>query len=310
MIEAISLTKQYDKLTALYGISFKLRRGGALGILGQAGAGKSTLMNILAGCLTPTSGSVLIDGMPLKRGRGGGAGVGYMPGNDPLYADMTVREYLDFCFSLKRIPVDDRAAEQERLFSLTAFDAEDSLLTADLDVLQRRKLSLCQALAGDPELILLDDPARPLGTAQAEELNSIIREAAADKTMIYASRSLTECTELCDSVIMINRGRVAVNSSLASLSAEISECTRLKLKVVASRAAARSLLSGIPEITDVELQPAQEKGAVDLVVTYPAQHDLRRTLWEHTQTAGVPVLEMKQLNISLEDLYLQMSGER
>ena len=310
MIAAISLTKQYDKLTALYGISFKLRRGGALGILGQAGAGKSTLMNILAGCLTPTSGSVLIDGMPLKRGRGGGAGVGYMPGNDPLYADMTVREYLDFCFSLKRIPVDDRAAEQERLFSLTAFDAEDSLLTADLDVLQRRKLSLCQALAGDPELILLDDPARPLGTAQAEELNSIIREAAADKTMIYASRSLTECTELCDSVIMINRGRVAVNSSLASLSAEISECTRLKLKVVASRAAARSLLSGIPEITDVELQPAQEKGAVDLVVTYPAQHDLRRTLWEHTQTAGVPVLEMKQLNISLEDLYLQMSGER
>ena len=310
MIEAISLTKQYDKLTALYGISFKLRRGGALGILGQAGAGKSTLMNILAGCLTPTSGSVLIDGMPLKRGRGGGAGVGYMPENDPLYADMTVREYLDFCFSLKRIPVDDRAAEQERLFSLTAFDAEDSLLTADLDVLQRRKLSLCQALAGDPELILLDDPARPLGTAQAEELNSIIREAAADKTMIYASRSLTECTELCDSVIMINRGRVAVNSSLASLSAEISECTRLKLKVVASRAAARSLLSGIPEITDVELQPAQEKGAVDLVVTYPAQHDLRRTLWEHTQTAGVPVLEMKQLNISLEDLYLQMSGER
>ena len=310
MIEAISLTKQYDKLTALYGISFKLRRGGALGILGQAGAGKSTLMNILAGCLTPTSGSVIIDGMPLKRGRGGGAGVGYMPGNDPLYADMTVREYLDFCFSLKRIPVDDRAAEQERLFSLTAFDAEDSLLTADLDVLQRRKLSLCQALAGDPELILLDDPARPLGTAQAEELNSIIREAAADKTMIYASRSLTECTELCDSVIMINRGRVAVNSSLASLSAEISECTRLKLKVVASRAAARSLLSGIPEITDVELQPAQEKGAVDLVVTYPAQHDLRRTLWEHTQTAGVPVLEMKQLNISLEDLYLQMSGER
>lgn len=310
MIEAISLTKQYDKLTALYGISFKLRRGGALGILGQAGAGKSTLMNILAGCLTPTSGSVIIDGMPLKRGRGGGAGVGYMPENDPLYADMTVREYLDFCFSLKRIPVDDRAAEQERLFSLTAFDAEDSLLTADLDVLQRRKLSLCQALAGDPELILLDDPARPLGTAQAEELNSIIREAAADKTMIYASRSLTECTELCDSVIMINRGRVAVNSSLASLSAEISECTRLKLKVVASRAAARSLLSGIPEITDVELQPAQEKGAVDLIVTYPAQLDLRRTLWEHTRTTGVPVLEMKQLNISLEDLYLQMSGER
>ena len=310
MIEAISLTKQYDKLTALYGISFKLRRGGALGILGQAGAGKSTLMNILAGCLTPTSGSVIIDGMPVKRGRAVGAGIGYMPEQDPLYADMTVREYLDFCFSLKRVPADKRPAEQERLFSLTAFDADDSLLTADLDTLQRRKLSLCQALAADPELLLLDDPARPLGTAQAEELLPIIREAAADKTMIYASRSLTECTELCDSVIMINRGRVAVNSSLSSLSAEISECTRIKLKLVASRAAARSLISGIPEITDVELQPAPEKGAVDLVVTYPAKYDLRRTLWEHTRTAGVPVLEMKQLNISLEDLYLQMSGER
>ena len=309
LIEVNNLTKQYDKLIALYGISFNLKRGGALGILGQAGSGKSTLMNILAGCVSPTSGSVLMDGAPVRRGRSG-ALVGYLPQRDPLYADMTVREYLDFCFTLKRIDPKHRAAECERLFDICAFDASDSLLTADLDPLCRRKLSLIQALAGEPRILLLDEPTGELPADQSDEILSIIREATAGRTVVYASRSLAECTELCDSVLMLNRGRVAVNSSLASLSAEISECTRLKIKVVASRAAARSLISGIHEITDAELVPAKERGAVELIVTYPAQLDLRRTLWEHSRTANIPILEMKQLNISLEDIYLQISGER
>ncbi|MFR9207299.1 MAG: ABC transporter ATP-binding protein [Lachnospiraceae bacterium] len=311
MIEVRNLVKQYDKLTALYGISFTLNDGAALGILGQSGSGKSTLLNILCGCLSPTSGSIILNGIDMRRHpKECKRLIGYMPEKPPLYSEMTVSEYLKFSCSLKRIGKADIADEMKRVKHAVNLEAEDSLLCSDLSIADKQKLSLCQTIVGNPEILIFDDPTKGLENSKAEELLGIIKEVSKGKTVVFASRLLTECIDLCENVIIINRGRVAVNSTLAGLSAEISECTRLKLRVLAPRAVARGLFRDMAEISDIELQTADEKGAVDIVLTYPTKCDLREKLWRYTQSAGVPVLEMKQLNISLEDIYLQLSGER
>lgn len=311
MIQVCDITKQYDKITALYGISFTLNKGDTLGILGLNGAGKSTLLNILSGGLSATSGSYHIDEYDyLKDKRECRIRTGYMPEKPPLYMDMKVGEYLSFACELKKTKKRDIQKEVLRIRQVVGFDVEDDALIIELSDFNKRKLSLCQALAGDPPVLLLDDPARELEGNCCEELLNVIKEVAKGKTVIYASRNLMECTAICDNVIIINRGRVAVNSSLAALSAEISDLTRIKIRVQASRAVARNLFTSIKEITDIELQAADEKGATDITVTYPSSCDLRAVLWKALQTAGVPALEMKQLNISLEDIYLQMSGER
>ena len=311
MIEVRNLIKQYDKLTALYGISFTLKDGAALGILGQSGSGKSTLLNILCGCLPPTSGSILINGNDMRRHpKECKRLIGYMPEKAPLYSEMTVKEYLKFSCSLKHIPKDKIKDEVERLRNIVGLKAENSLLTADLSVLDKQKLSLCQAIAANPQILIFDEPTKGLDNSKADELLGIIKDVSKGKTVVFASRQLTECINICENVIIINRGKVAVNSTLAGLSAEISECTRLKLRVLAPRVVARGLVKDMEDISDIELQTADEKGAVDIVITYPSKCDLREKLWRYSQTAGVPILEMKQLNISLEDIYLQMSGER
>ncbi len=311
MIKVKELTKHFDKLTALYDISFNIPKGGRMGILGMNSSGKSTLLNILGGRVSPTSGSFTVEGFDCRKdGKECRRRIGYMPENPPIYSDMTVREYLIFACELKKLKRGSIPQETERLRKLTELTAEDDIIAADLADIDKRKLSLCQALAGDPPILLLDDPLKGLEGARGEELLSVIKGVIGDKTVVFASRNLAECREICDNVIMINRGRIAVNSSLAALSAEISDCTRIKVRVLASRSAARSLFASIREITDIELHAADEKGAMDITVTYPSSCDLRETMWRTTQQAGIPVLEMKQLNISLEDIYLQISGER
>ena len=311
MIKVKELAKHFDKLTALYDISFNIPKGGRLGILGMNSSGKSTLLNILGGRVSPTSGSFTVEGFDCRKdSKECRRRIGYMPENPPIYSDMTVREYLIFACELKKLKKSSIPQEMERLRKLTELTADDDIIAADLADIDKRKLSLCQALAGDPPILLLDDPLKGLEGARGEELLSVIKGVIGDKTVVFASRNLSECSEICDNEIIINRGRIAVNSSLAALSAEISDCTRIKVRVLASRSAARNVFASIREITDIELHAADEKGAMDITVTYPSSCDLREAMWRTTQQAGIPVLEMKQLNISLEDIYLQISGER
>lgn len=311
MISVEELTKEYDKLTALYAVTFGLKKGSALGVLGQAGSGKSTLLNIICGVTAPTSGSVKICGKDISKSPVEcKKKTGYMPEEPPVYPDMTVGEYLDFVCRIKKVDKIRRISEIMRLKEAAALNVSNDVIISSLNRLCRQKLSLCQALAGEPEILLFDEPTKKLDASEAYELITLIKASIKGRTVVYATKDLPECVDMCENVMILNRGRIAVNSTLARLSAEVSEMKRIKLRALCQRSRATLLFKDIPDIKDCEILTADEKGALDVVLTYPADKDLRKLLWQKSQESNIPVLEMKQLNISLEDIYLQISAER
>ena len=197
-----------------------------------------------------------------------------------------------------------------RLKEAAALNVSNDVIISSLNRLCRQKLSLCQALAGEPEILLFDEPTKKLDASEAYELITLIKASIKGRTVVYATKDLPECVDMCENVMILNRGRIAVNSTLARLSAEVSEMKRIKLRALCPRSRATLLFKDIPDIKDCEILTADEKGALDVVLTYPADKDLRKLLWQKSQESNIPVLEMKQLNISLEDIYLQISAER
>lgn len=309
MLNVTNISKRYGKINALDGITFRVPKGKVCGILGAPGSGKTTLMNVITGCISATSGTVEIDGIDIrKHPREAKRYLGYMPANPPVYSDMTVGEYLDFVLSLKRYPKKDRAGEKERVLKLGGFD--ERRLISSLLALDRKKLSLLQACLGSPKLIVLDEPASLLTPDQAREIRALIKEVAKEHTVILASKHLREATELCEDIIILNhKGNIVINSPIDKLSKDTSGLKRLRISLMADRSRAKVLFGNVAEIIDYDAVPEIEHGVSEFVVTYPATgQDIRPVLFKAAAELDMPIVEMRPINISIEDIFMQLSG--
>lgn len=223
MIQVEHLSKRYGDLVAVRDISFSAKRGEILGFLGPNGAGKTTTMRIITGFLPATSGTVRVAGFDIfEEAHEVRKRIGYLPENPPLYNDMTVWSFLTFVARIKGMPRADIPTAAEQAIARCGLTEVAHRVLGHLSKGFRQRVGLAQALIHDPSVLVLDEPTIGLDPRQIIEIRSLIRDLSGERTVILSTHILPEVAQLCDKVVIINRGRIAVEESLATLTAEMS----------------------------------------------------------------------------------------
>src|SRR6059058_1262007 len=232
MIEVSHLVKSYRDLKAVQDVTFKVEKGEILGFLGPNGAGKTTTMRMITGVLPPTSGSVKVAGfdvfeqpMEVKKR------IGYLPETPPVYTDMTVRAYLRFIAEIKGVPRKAREAEVDRVATKTNSDKFVHRVIGNLSKGQRQRVGLAQALLGDPEVLILDEPTVGLDPAQIIEVRELIKSLAGKHTIILSTHILPEVSMVCDGVIIIHRGRIVAQGTESELVQQVFPAARVEVEI-------------------------------------------------------------------------------
>ncbi|MBQ9942070.1 MAG: ABC transporter ATP-binding protein [Christensenellaceae bacterium] len=310
MIQAKNLRKTYGDTVVLGDISFTVSSGQIVGVLGRKGCGKTTIADILTGCLSCEGGQVSIGGFDIERyPKKAKSQIGYLPEKNPIYPDMTVFEYLMFSARLKRLPRARRAQYIEKAMETTRSSGLSRQLIAHLSFGEARRVGLAAAILGDPHILLLDSPTEGLSPSDSRQIRQIIKELRAGRTIMLFSSSLSEVADICHSVLVLNSGKIAAHESLARLRHVAGDKSRLKLRLVATPEQVRLMASRLPGLLDLDLTAGLEGGTVDAILESYAADDLRAAVWEYCQQLRTPVLEMRYLNISLEDIFLQLTGK-
>ncbi|MEK6588305.1 MAG: ATP-binding cassette domain-containing protein [Chloroflexota bacterium] len=304
MIEANQLSKSYGNLTALAGISFEARRGEILGFLGPNGAGKTTAMRILTGYMPPTGGTAKVAGFDVVeeslevRRR-----VGYLPETNPLYPEMSGREYLTFMGSLRRVENLDERVEQ--VLEQVGLEERGDSLIGNLSKGLRQRVGLAQALLHQPEVLILDEPTIGLDPAQIIEVRNLIREFGRERTVMLSTHILSEAQQLCDRVLIIHNGRIVAEDTPANLSAQLAGADRILVRTTAEAGVLADLLRSVPGVESVAL--GQQEGVVE--VSSAPGRDLRPLLARKIVERELDLLELRTTGISLESIFLQLTQE-
>ncbi len=310
MIQVKNLTKRYGQHLAVDQLNFTVDKGEILGFLGPNGAGKSTTMNIITGYISATEGSVLVDGMDVldqptevkKR-------IGYLPEFPPLYPEMTVREYLDFVCAIKKVTGPAKNESLEKIMDVVKIGDVRGRLIKNLSKGYKQRVGLAQALIGNPPILILDEPTVGLDPRQIIEIRNLIKELGKDHTVILSSHILPEVSALCERVVIINKGKIVASDSPENLSKRLLGTNRLVLRVAGEAAQVIKTLENVAGISQVEPRGVREPGTVDVMVESETEEDIRRPLFYALSQANLPILMMKAMDLSLEEIFLQIITE-
>lgn len=256
MITIENLTKYYGKNKAVNNISFTIKDNEILGFLGPNGAGKSTTMNMIAGYLPMSGGTVSIFGTditkdPVKAKKN----IGYLPEIPPVYPDMKVSEYLSFCAGLKKIPASEKKDEIKRVMNLLGITDVKGKLIRNLSKGYKQRVGFAQALLGNPKFIILDEPTVGLDPNQVIEVRKIIKDLKKDHTVIFSSHILSEVSEVCDRVIIINKGDIRAIDTIENLERSYRSALVLHIKVKGSKSKAAAIIettNGVKELLSID----------------------------------------------------------
>lgn len=309
MIEVKHLVKRYGATNAVSDISFTIEKGHIYGFLGPNGAGKSTTMNILTGCLSATSGSVTIDGYDIfEDSREAKKRIGYLPEIPPLYPDRTPREYLRFVAEAKKVPAARRGEQIANVMAQTGVTEVADRLIRNLSKGYRQRVGIAQALLGDPEIIILDEPTVGLDPRQITEIRELIQALGREHTVILSSHILSEVQAVCERVLIISKGKLVACDETANLEKHFSGKTALDLTVEASKEDVGKVLDKIAGVTGFAVE---EFGCyVNLKIeTDRAPEAMCRELFFAFAQIRKPILRMATAQASLEEIFLELTEE-
>ncbi|MDO5435754.1 MAG: ABC transporter ATP-binding protein [Clostridia bacterium] len=308
MIEVRHLTKKYGNHIAVDDLSFTIDKGVIYGFLGPNGAGKSTTMNIITGCLGATAGEVLIDGHSIaEEPLAAKKLIGYLPEMPPVYMDMTPDEYLRFIMQARKIPAAERAGHLKTVMEKTRITEVKDRLIRNLSKGYRQRVGIAQALIGDPEIIILDEPTVGLDPAQIIEIRELIRELGQDHTIVLSSHILSEVQAVCDSIMIISGGRLVASDTAENLTALFAGKTTLKLEIRAGREQAEKVLNKVEGIDHTDWY-AGDENTVRADIHPTDDQDLRERIFRAFAEADLPLLEMTRIRASLEDVFIELTG--
>ena len=309
MIEVKNLTKQYGSNLALNHISFSLEEGTILGFLGPNGAGKSTTMNIITGYISPTEGSITVDGFDtLENPLEAKTRIGYLPEIPPLYTDMTVKEYLNFMYDLKKVKL-PRKEHIEEICSLVKIDDVYHRLIANLSKGYRQRVGIAQALLGNPPVLILDEPTVGLDPKQIIEIRNLIKGLGRKHTVILSSHILSEVQAVCERVIVINRGSIVADGTPDSLAHSLSNENRLLLRLEGEEEPIKYALQAMNGVKEVLSYGEKEPGVFAFSVESEEGIDLRRSVFALAARNDWPILSMKNTDLTLEDVFLRLTSD-
>ena len=312
MIEVTNLTKVYGDKRGVNNISFHIGAGEIVGFLGPNGAGKSTTMNIITGYLSATSGTAKIAGIDvLEDPIAAKQHIGYLPELPPLYLDMTVKEYLGFVFELKRAKekITDRQGHIDEICELTGITQVYGRVIRNLSKGYRQRVGLAQALIGDPDVLILDEPTVGLDPRQIVEIRSLIKDLGKKRTIILSTHILPEVEAVCERVLVINEGVIVADDAPQNLSARVSGEHKLAMRIAGPKSSVMSTLRGVDGIRLVTSLPDREKGACDLLVESNSDIDIRKPMFRALSAAGFPILMMRPQDMSLEDIFMSLTDD-
>jgi len=304
MIRVNGLTKDYGARRAIDNLTFEAKQGEILGFLGPNGAGKTTTMRILSGYMPPTAGNAQIAGYDIVReSLEVRRRVGYLPETVPLYNDMTVFDYLKFMADLRHLPqAEDRVEHALEMVGLV--ERADGYI-GNLSKGMRQRVGLAQALLHRPEVLILDEPTIGLDPAQVVEVRNLIRELGKERTVLLSTHILSEAQQICDRVVIINKGRIVAEDSPDNLQARLSGAQRVSLRV---RGESDDLVEKIAAIPGVQEVIALPDGALEF--QHAPGQDVRPEVARTVIQANYDLLEMHPVGMSLEEIFLELTGKK
>jgi gliding motility-associated transport system ATP-binding protein len=307
MIEVESLSKQFGITTALNGISFKVDQGEILGFLGPNGAGKTTTMRILTGFLAPTSGTARIAGFDIqKNALEARRKIGYLPESAPIYRDMYVDKYLQYVAAIKGIPRGQRSGQIKSVMDKCGLLQVKSRITGKLSKGFRQRVGLAQALLGDPEILILDEPTEGLDPRQIIEIRNLIKELGGNRTIIISTHILPEVSMICERVIIMNHGRLVVVDTPDNLNRNLQTKATVTLGVRGSEEKIVETIKSVPGVLGIQKQNSQGDTGSIFKVEADEGVDIRGKLAEKIVQNHWELFELHSETLSLEDIFIKL----
>lgn len=309
MIQVNHLTKKYGSFLAVDDISFHIEKGHIYGFLGPNGAGKSTTMNIITGCLAATSGEVIIGGYDIYEDPvEAKSHIGYLPEMPPLYTDMTPREYLLFVGEAKGIDPARLTQHIADVMKKTHLDGVQDRLIKNLSKGYKQRVGIAQAILGDPEIIILDEPTVGLDPLQIIEIRDLIKELGTEHTVILSSHILSEISAVCDTILIISHGRIVAADTIENLTASTDGRRIISLDVRGDMDAVTEALQSLQEAVNTTVSHGLY-GSIHVTVESPANTDLREDVFRLFSRLDIPILSMSTNDVNLEDVFLRLTTE-
>ncbi len=309
MIKVENLTKKYGNHIAVNNLSFEVQKGQIYGFLGPNGAGKTTTMNMMTGYLAVTSGTVTINGYDMStQPEQAKKCIGYLPEIPPLYPDMTVLEYLRFVAELKKVPKRERDEQIQELMKMVGIDDVKMRLIKNLSKGYKQRVGLAQAVTGYPEVIILDEPMVGLDPKQIMEIRALIKNLSKQHTILLSSHILSEISTICDHILIIANGALVASDSPEGLQKLMDKSTEIEITALGTKEKAEEILDKIEQVQSYTLEEAVEENGITLKVISKDNADIRKELSVALTNADMPVLSMKKMEKSLEDIFLQLTG--
>ncbi|MBQ9947502.1 MAG: ATP-binding cassette domain-containing protein [Oscillospiraceae bacterium] len=307
MIEVKNLSKSYGSKQAVKNISFTASESEILGFLGPNGAGKSTTMNILTGYLSSSGGQALINGVDiLEDPVTAKKDIGYLPEQPPLYLDMTVMEYLNFVYDLKKCKLPRRSHLAE-ICSLVKITDVSKRVIRNLSKGYKQRVGLAQALVGNPKVLILDEPTVGLDPKQIIEIRTLIRKLGKNHTVILSSHILSEVQAVCDRIVVIDKGRLVANDTTENLSHNLSADHKLIVQIEGPSREVKALLESIPDMVEVHLNREVDKGVSEYSLNAKEGADIRREVFKRMASRNYPILLMRSSELTLEEIFLKLT---
>ena len=304
MIKIDHLVKNYGKNCAVDDISFEIGKGEIVGFLGQNGAGKSTTMNVLTGYLSSTSGSVTVDGIDvLEDPIGAKRLIGYLPEQPPLYLDMTVEEYLTFCYNLKGCKL-NRVKHLEEICEVVKISDVYKRVIRNLSKGYRQRVGIAQALVGNPQVMIFDEPTHGLDPKQVIEIRNLIRTLGRDHTVILSTHVLQEVQAVCDRIIIINKGKIVADEKTENINRAVQNNFRFNVKICGPQREVLSLLKAKSGIVYAECLGERDGEAYTYAVESAPGVDVRKSLFFALAEKGYAMIGLESVGMSIEDIFL------
>lgn len=307
MIEVKNVTKKYGKAVAVDDISFKIGDGEIVGLLGPNGAGKSTTMNMITGFIEQTKGDIIINGYNiLKRPKKAKREIGYMPEGVPLYMDLTVKEFVRYMAEIKKVDRKKRKQEVEEIIQKTGLKNVEKKLIRNLSRGYKQRVSMAGALVGKPRILILDEPTVGLDPKQITEIRKLIRELGKTHTVILSSHILSEVSQICNKVIIINKGKIVAVDTPENLENKVSNNNNIYVTVEDKENKMESAIKNIKNIKNISLISNNEDGTKQYVITASGDIDIRKMIFSELAKQNITIFEMKKADATLEDAFMKL----
>ena len=307
MIKVESVTKKYGNLIAVRNISFDIEEGEIVGFLGKNGAGKTTTMNMITGYIEPTEGKIEIDGYDInKKTKKAKKQIGYMPEGVPIYNDLTVKEFINYMADLKGVKRENKKEEIQRVIKETGLSDVQNKLNRHLSRGYRQRVSMAGALVGNPKVLILDEPTVGLDPQQVKQIRDLIKSLKENHTVLISSHILSEVSQICQKVIIIDKGKILAVDTPENLEDKVNNKNILTVTVEDKENKISKIVKEIDNIKEIKLISENSDGTKQYTIFAKEDKDIRKQISEKFAKNEITILELKKTEATLEEAFLQL----